>query len=147
MTAYNTTKVTNNYAYSKPQPPTPPPPQKKKNLHYNPPHFTIQTGISFKSPLILPTYVLLFLRSKVIPDVEGVPDLFRGLSLDHVRNGLAHQVQQVLDVQVVCSLMNKLRERMYEIKGIIKSYPKIKYLVCTKIEALTFNKSTQNGVS
>ena len=46
---------------------------------------------------------MLFLAgSEVILDVERFPDLFRRLALDHVGHSLARDVQESLDVQVVC---------------------------------------------
>jgi hypothetical protein len=55
------------------------------------------------SPLILPTDLLLLLRGEVIGDVERLPDLLGGLALDHVRNGLAANVKEGLDVEIVGS--------------------------------------------
>lgn len=56
------------------------------------------------SPLVLTADLVLLLGSEVILDVEGLADLLGGLSLDHVGHGLAADIQQALDVQVVGSL-------------------------------------------
>ena len=49
-----------------------------------------------------------YLRSKVVLNVERLADLLRGLAADHVRHGLAGDVQESLDVQVVgCKQTNK----------------------------------------
>ena len=56
------------------------------------------------SPLVLTTDLILFLRGEIVLDVECLTDLFWGLALDHIRNGLAPDIQQSLDVKVVGSL-------------------------------------------
>jgi hypothetical protein len=38
-------------------------------------------------------------------DVEGLADLLWGLALDHVGHGLAANVKEGLDIEVVCSLV------------------------------------------
>ena len=43
-------------------------------------------------------------RSEIVDDVESLSDLLRGLALDHRRDFGAGQIQQRLDVHVVCSL-------------------------------------------
>ncbi len=58
-----------------------------------------------KGPLILPSYFLFLLWCEVILDVEGFANLLRGLALDHISHGLACQIQQVLNVQVICCLL------------------------------------------
>lgn len=57
-------------------------------------------------PLILPPDFLLLLRGEVIFDVECLANLLGGLALDHVSYGLAGQIQQILDVQIVCCLQS-----------------------------------------
>jgi hypothetical protein len=57
-----------------------------------------------KCPLVLPSDFFLFLRCEIVLDVEGLSNLLGCLPLDHVRNSLASQIQQVLDIQVVGSL-------------------------------------------
>ena len=42
-------------------------------------------------------------RGEIILDIESLADLLRRLSLDHVGNGLASQVQQLLNVKIVGS--------------------------------------------
>jgi hypothetical protein len=70
-------------------------------------HCAAASIASFEGPLVLPPHFLLFLRCVVVLDVEGGADLVRSLPLHHVCDGLASQVQQRLDVQVVCSLKKK----------------------------------------
>lgn len=60
--------------------------------------------LTILSPLILAADVLLLLWREVVGDVESLPNLFWGLSLDHVRNGLASHVKEGLDVEVVGGL-------------------------------------------
>lgn len=55
-------------------------------------------------PLILTTNLILLLGRKVILDIKGFADLFRRLALDHIGNGLAADVKESLDVEVVGSL-------------------------------------------
>ena len=56
------------------------------------------------SPLVFTTDLILLLRSKVILNVECLTDLFWGLALDHIRNRLASDIQQSLNIKVVGSL-------------------------------------------
>lgn len=56
-------------------------------------------------PLVLPTNLLLLLGSEVVGDVESLSDLLRGLALDHVGHGLASDIQEGLDVEIVGSLV------------------------------------------
>lgn len=56
------------------------------------------------SPLVLAADLVLLLGSEIILDVEGLADLLRGLALDHVSDGLAADVKEGLDIQVVGSL-------------------------------------------
>ena len=53
------------------------------------------------APGILALHLLLLLRREVVLDVEPNANLLGRLALDLVRNGLAGQVKQRLDVQVV----------------------------------------------
>jgi hypothetical protein len=55
-------------------------------------------------PLVLATDLLLLLGREVVLDVECLADLVGGLALDHVGNGLAANVKQGLDVEVVGGL-------------------------------------------
>lgn len=57
-----------------------------------------------ESPLVLSSDLFFLFRSEIILDVERLPDLLRSLSLDHVSNCLASQIQKALDVQVVSRL-------------------------------------------
>ena len=52
-------------------------------------------------PLVLAADLVLLLRSEVVLDVESLTDLLRGLSLDHVGNSLAADVEEGLDIHVV----------------------------------------------
>ena len=56
------------------------------------------------SPLILTTNLILLLGREVVLDIEGFADLFGRLALDHVGDGLAADVKESFDVEVVGSL-------------------------------------------
>ena len=56
------------------------------------------------SPLVFTTDLILLLRGKVVLNIECLTNLFWGLALDHIRNSLASDIQQSLDVKVVGSL-------------------------------------------
>ena len=49
-------------------------------------------------PLVFTTDLILLLGGKVVLDVKCLTDLLWGLALDHIRNGLAPDIQQSLDV-------------------------------------------------
>jgi hypothetical protein len=51
--------------------------------------------------------LLFLLRCEVVLDVELHPNFLWSLALDHVCNCLAGQFQQILDVEIVCSLYRK----------------------------------------
>jgi hypothetical protein len=55
-------------------------------------------------PLILAADLLLLLGREIVLDVECLADLVGGLALDHVGYGLAANVQERLDVEVVGGL-------------------------------------------
>ena len=55
-------------------------------------------------PLVLTTNLILLFRRKVVLNIEGFADLFRGLALDHVGDGLAADIEESFDVEVVGSL-------------------------------------------
>ena len=55
-------------------------------------------------PLILTTNLILFLGGEVILDIEGFADFFWGLALDHIGNGLAADVEESLNVEIIGSL-------------------------------------------
>ena len=61
------------------------------------------------SPLVLTTDLILFLGREVVLDVEGLADLFWGLALDHVGDGLAADVEESFDVKIVGSLRRMIR--------------------------------------
>lgn len=56
------------------------------------------------SPLVLTTNLVFFLGGEVVLDVERLADLLRRLALDHVCDGLAADVKEGLDVEVIGSL-------------------------------------------
>lgn len=62
-------------------------------------------------PLVLTTNLVLLLGREVILDVESLPDLLRRLALDHVCDGLAADVKEGLDVEVVGRLLNDKSQR------------------------------------
>lgn len=49
-------------------------------------------------PLVLATDLVFLLGSEIVLDVESLADLFRGLPLDHVRDRLASDIKQGLDI-------------------------------------------------
>jgi hypothetical protein len=51
--------------------------------------------------------LFLLLRGKVVGDIEGLSDLLGRLALDHVCYGLAADVKEGFDIQVVGSLEKK----------------------------------------
>ena len=53
------------------------------------------------SPLILATNLVLLLGCEIFGYVEGLADLLWRLAFDHVGNGLATNVKQSLDVEIV----------------------------------------------
>jgi hypothetical protein len=55
-------------------------------------------------PLVLATDLLLLLGGEVVLDVESLTDLIGRLALDHVRDGLAADIEESLDVEVVGGL-------------------------------------------
>lgn len=57
--------------------------------------------LSILGPLVLAANLLLLLRRKVVGDVEGFANLLGRLALDHVGHGLAADIKQRLNVQVV----------------------------------------------
>jgi len=75
-----------------------------------------------EGPLVLSADLLFLLRGEVVLDVEGLADLLRSLTLDHVSNSLAGQVQQPLDVEIVCSLTKKRVSETRKKKFILREY-------------------------
>ena len=75
-----------------------------------------------EGPLVLSADLLFLLRGEVVLDVEGLADLLRSLALDHVSNSLARQVQQPLDVEIVCSLTKKRVSETRKKKFILREY-------------------------
>jgi hypothetical protein len=57
--------------------------------------------LSVLGPLVLAADLVLLLRCEVVLDVECLADLVGGLALDHIGNGLAADVEQSLDIEVV----------------------------------------------
>ena len=58
-------------------------------------------NLTILSPLVLTSNLLFLLRGEVVGDVEGLSDFLWRLALDHVRNGLATNVEKGLDIKVV----------------------------------------------
>ena len=56
------------------------------------------------SPLVLTANLLLLLRGEIVGDIECLADLLWRLSLDHVCDGLASNIQKRLDIKVVGGL-------------------------------------------
>jgi hypothetical protein len=54
------------------------------------------------SPLVLAADLVLLLGGEVVLDVEGLANLLGRLALDHVGDSLAADVEEGLDVHVVC---------------------------------------------
>ena len=59
---------------------------------------------SLFGPLVLATNLVFLLGSEVVLDVEGLANLLRRLALDHVGDGLAADIEELLDVEVVGGL-------------------------------------------
>jgi hypothetical protein len=55
-------------------------------------------------PLVLAADLLLLLGREIVLDVERLADLVGGLALDHVGHGLAANIQERFDVEVVGGL-------------------------------------------
>lgn len=64
--------------------------------------------LTILGPLVLPANLLLFLGREIVGDVEGLANLLGRLALDHVGHGLAANIQESLDVEVVRSLAEEL---------------------------------------
>lgn len=64
-------------------------------------HIQAHALLTILSPLVFPPDLVLLLGGEIIGDVEGLPDLLWALALDHVRDGLAADVEEGLDVEVV----------------------------------------------
>jgi hypothetical protein len=54
-------------------------------------------------PLVLAADLVLLFWGEVVLDIERLADLLWRLALDHIRDRLAPDVEQRLDVHVVCS--------------------------------------------
>jgi hypothetical protein len=63
--------------------------------------FTLR--LSFLAPFIFLSDLFFFFWGEIVLNVEGLADFFGSLSFNHVGNGLAGEVQERLDVQVVSS--------------------------------------------
>jgi hypothetical protein len=63
--------------------------------------------LAILGPLILTADLVLLLWGKVVLDVKGLADLLGRLALDHVRNGLAANVEKSFDVKVIGSLVGE----------------------------------------
>lgn len=56
------------------------------------------------SPLVFAADLILLLGGEVVLDIEGLTDFLGRFALDHVGDGLATDVKQGLNVEVVGSL-------------------------------------------
>ena len=61
-------------------------------------------NLTILSPLVLTADLLLLLWGEVVGDIEGLSDLFWRLALDHVGDGLATNIEERLNIEVVGSL-------------------------------------------
>ena len=68
---------------------------------HTPAHFFPLIFLLLLAPLVLLADLLLLRRGEVVLDVEGLPDLLRGLPLDHVGHGLAGHIKETLDIKVI----------------------------------------------
>ena len=59
-------------------------------------------------PLVLATDLIFLFGRKVVLDVEGLANLFRGFALDHIGDGLAADVKESFDVEIVGSLRSAI---------------------------------------
>lgn len=59
-------------------------------------------------PLILAANLVLFFGREVVLDIEGLANLFRGLALDHVCDGLAADVKEGFNVEIIGSLYSTI---------------------------------------
>ena len=59
-------------------------------------------------PLVLATDLIFLFGREVVLDVEGLANLFGGFALDHVCDGLAADVKESFDVEVVGSLQSAI---------------------------------------
>ena len=77
--------------------------------------------LTILSPLVLPSNLFLFFGSEVVCDIKGLSDLLGRLALDHVRDGLASNIKQGFDVEVVRRLQ-KYVSFHFESRGIKDTY-------------------------
>lgn len=61
-------------------------------------------SLTVLGPLVLTADLLLLLGGEVIGDVEGLADLLWGLPLDHVGDGLASNIKEGLNIEIIGSL-------------------------------------------
>lgn len=71
----------------------------------------VGSRLAVLGPLVLAANLILLLGGEVVLDVESLADLVGGLALDHVGDGLAADVEEGLDVEVVGSLREQLALR------------------------------------
>lgn len=62
------------------------------------------------APGVFLAHLFFFGWSEIVLDVEGLADLIGSLAFDHVGDGLARDVKQAANVQVVCS-QNQFEQR------------------------------------
>lgn len=56
------------------------------------------------SPFVLASDLFLLFGSKIILDIESLPDLLGRLPLDHIGNSFTSDIKKGFDIQVVGSL-------------------------------------------
>jgi hypothetical protein len=64
--------------------------------------------LAILSPLILTADLVLLLGSEIVCDIEGLANFLRRLSLDHVGDCLAANVEERLDVEIIGGLNVRL---------------------------------------
>ena len=71
--------------------------------------------------------MLFFFRREVVLDVESLPDLLWRLALDHIRDGLAPDIEECLDVEVIRSLntnQSSVRKRTKSLQDSLELFQK-----------------------
>lgn len=62
-------------------------------VDFGPPLADKLTLLALVTPLVLLSYLLFLIRSKIVLNVEGDTDLLGGFALQHICNSFARQVQ------------------------------------------------------
>ena len=69
-----------------------------------------KTILLFFAPFVFFPDLFLFAGGEVVLDVEGLANVFRGLALDHVRHGLASDVKQPLEKDLMLDYLYQSSE-------------------------------------